>query len=101
MKSEDAHYRTQIVDSLTEIDEQEWQALLALQKHRTPFLSYAFCQRLRSMAVLVSILVGIAASCVCALILHWSVSYHSTKNTIPMANTSSIGHGRMPITSTA
>lgn len=46
MKSEDAHYRTQIVDSLTEIDEQEWQALLALQEHRTPFLSYAFLSAL-------------------------------------------------------
>ena len=42
MKSEDVHYRTQIVESLTEIDAEEWQTLLDQQDHPNPFLSYAF-----------------------------------------------------------
>lgn len=48
MKSEDVHYRTQIVESLTEIDAEEWQTLLDQQDHPNPFLSYAFLAALEN-----------------------------------------------------
>lgn len=36
------HYRMRLIQSISEIGAESWEALLAQQKHVTPFLSYAF-----------------------------------------------------------
>lgn len=48
MDSEDLHYRMQLLDSLSEIRQQDWDKLIAQQNAANPFLSYAFLSALES-----------------------------------------------------
>ncbi|MBR7800005.1 GNAT family N-acetyltransferase [Undibacterium fentianense] len=46
MKSEISHYRTRIVDSLSEIGQENWDRLVKSQDMPTPFVSFAFLEAL-------------------------------------------------------
>lgn len=46
MNSEVTHYRMHIVDSLSEIGQENWDDLLSLQEQANPFLSFAFLHAL-------------------------------------------------------
>ncbi|WP_395010419.1 GNAT family N-acetyltransferase [Undibacterium sp.] len=46
MNSEVSHYRMRLVDSLSEIGQENWDGLLQLQEQANPFLSYAFLNAL-------------------------------------------------------
>jgi predicted N-acyltransferase len=46
MNSEVTHYRMRLVDSLSEIGQENWDDLLSVQEQANPFLSYAFLNAL-------------------------------------------------------
>ena len=46
MNSKVSHYRMRLVDSLSEIGQENWDGLLQLQEQANPFLSYAFLDAL-------------------------------------------------------